>query len=374
MQGSNNSEDRVRDVLAGLRQVLDTDDPLSALATPDARAVVADAWDALADALSHSSEHTTAQMLHALHELRRIDGLLLHTREVAHADIGRRLGQVLARLEAAPCSVHELVAMAPGLVTELGFDRAIISRVSNGLWVSQAVFITDDPEWAEQINRVGQEQPQQLVPGLFETEVVRRRQPVLVHDVQHEPRTHRPIAKESRSTSYVAAPIVSGNRVIGLLHGDRYLQGVDTDLLDRQALQSFSEALRLALSRAQLAAQLDNAGTALKQAAIDAARAVTGIHEVRIDLPASPIPQTMSDSAPAPHTPQRIPASVRDRLTRRETQVLELLAQGRTNSSIAGELVISEETVKQHVKNLLRKLGAANRAEAVARLFGSEDL
>lgn len=53
-------------------------------------------------------------------------------------------------------------------------------------------------------------------------------------------------------------------------------------------------------------------------------------------------------------------------LTRRETQVLKLLAQGRTNKEIAQQLVVSERTVKFHVSSLLRKLGAGNRTEAVS--------
>lgn len=43
------------------------------------------------------------------------------------------------------------------------------------------------------------------------------------------------------------------------------------------------------------------------------------------------------------------------------------MGAGHTNARIARRLVISEGTVKSHVKHILRKLGAANRAEAVAR-------
>jgi DNA-binding NarL/FixJ family response regulator len=50
----------------------------------------------------------------------------------------------------------------------------------------------------------------------------------------------------------------------------------------------------------------------------------------------------------------------------REKEVLNLLAQGKTNAQIAEELVISPNTVKTHVKNTLKKLGASNRAEAVS--------
>jgi DNA-binding NarL/FixJ family response regulator len=52
-------------------------------------------------------------------------------------------------------------------------------------------------------------------------------------------------------------------------------------------------------------------------------------------------------------------------LTARETEVLQLLAQGLANKQIAVMLSISEHTVKFHVSSIYAKLGAANRTEAV---------
>ncbi len=54
-------------------------------------------------------------------------------------------------------------------------------------------------------------------------------------------------------------------------------------------------------------------------------------------------------------------------LTRRENQVLQALARGLTNRAIADELVISENTVKNHVRRLFEKLGVRSRTEAVIR-------
>ena len=50
---------------------------------------------------------------------------------------------------------------------------------------------------------------------------------------------------------------------------------------------------------------------------------------------------------------------------------MRLMASGATNHAIAGELVLSVETVKSHVKNIMRKLHATSRAGAVATYLQS---
>ncbi|MHB8245432.1 MAG: response regulator [Acidimicrobiales bacterium] len=58
-------------------------------------------------------------------------------------------------------------------------------------------------------------------------------------------------------------------------------------------------------------------------------------------------------------------------LTPRENDVLRLLARGRSNKQIAGELGLGLRTVEGHVSNVLAKLGVASRTEAVAHALGN---
>ncbi len=61
------------------------------------------------------------------------------------------------------------------------------------------------------------------------------------------------------------------------------------------------------------------------------------------------------------------PPGLADPLTDRETDVLRLIAAGKSNQRIAHDRVVTLDTVKKHVSHVLGKLGAANRTEAVTR-------
>lgn len=352
-------EKRLSGLLDGLRAIADPSDPAWSPTPPDVRAVVEGAWDALADLLD-DQPHAVA-VLDLLRRLTVADAALRSKTST------RRLGEVLERLESAPATVAEIVSLGPQLTRFLGFDRAILSRIDDGVWTSEAVYVADDQRWADEINRVGQEQPQQLIPGLRETEIVRRRSAMIVTDVQRDSRVHRPIADASRSNSYVAAPIMSGNRVIGLLHGDCYLQGREPSAEDCEVFEAYAKGLQLALSRARAAEKLNAVGDELRSIANDC-------HDVAAagDFTLGQLRRARSSEFPlAARVTKHALRSVRDLLTAREVQILELMAEGLSNVKIADRLVISEGTVKQHVKHVLRKLGAANRVQAVSMLYQS---
>jgi two-component system nitrate/nitrite response regulator NarL len=71
--------------------------------------------------------------------------------------------------------------------------------------------------------------------------------------------------------------------------------------------------------------------------------------------------------------PRRVPADdeyVAEPLTPREREVLELVAEGLPNKTIAARLGISDQTAKFHVASICGKLGAGNRTEAVRIALG----
>ena len=65
--------------------------------------------------------------------------------------------------------------------------------------------------------------------------------------------------------------------------------------------------------------------------------------------------------------PHRLPADVFPDLTERERELLDLLAAGLNNETIARRLTISPKTVRNHVSNILTKLQVADRAEAIVK-------
>ncbi|MBX9245178.1 response regulator transcription factor [Actinotalea ferrariae] len=88
-------------------------------------------------------------------------------------------------------------------------------------------------------------------------------------------------------------------------------------------------------------------------------------HSLASSVPhqAGPPPRT---EAPVRRVEPQDPGAPVVELTKRELEVLSGMSHGRSNAQIGAELFLSEDTVKTHARRLFRKLGAADRAQAVA--------
>lgn len=293
--------------------------------------------------------------------------LVLGHRDDLPPDVLRRVGQALDELGALS-TVEQLVDRAPAALCRVGFDRAMISRVVDSDWVVERFHSERDPAEGVQITELARTANERLGPNVIELEMVRRRVALLVSDVRREPRVNPRLAAMTGSVSYVAAPIAPASQVVGFLHADR-VSSLPVTAFDREVIALFAQQFGALVAAARLRERFDQL-----RATVDALRSsLGGVVNGCLDGPLDLVVRT-SGEEPAAHPgiaplPQVLSASPEiDRLlSEREREVLRLMALGETNARIARRLVITEGTVKSHVRHILRKLNAANRAEAVCR-------
>jgi len=265
-------------------------------------------------------------------------------------------------------SPQEMIHAAPVVLSrEFGFARTMISTVRRSIWLPQHLHIEnegDDPQ-SRRLRECLTGAQIHLANAPVEAKLIRKRRGLLVPSPWQDKRTRKEIIDVSGCSGYVAAPITVQDRAIGMLHADRpEPDGIVTmDHLDQ--LEAFAECLAVAFESA-----------VLKEKAAQQHVAVGNLcaHVVEL-IGRSNEPAWWQLSAGA--SGQRHDAYSRGdqravpSLTARERQIMSHVAAGATNGEIARCLVISEGTVKSHLKHIARKLNTSSRAAAVAVYAGS---
>ncbi len=280
----------------------------------------------------------------------------------------------------------ELMLQAPRELAEgTPFRRVLLSMIRDAALIPVAGYFGTDAESqvdadpgtdADRLSEVLaqlRQSPTRLTHNLIESDVVRRRRATLVSSVEGNPRVDPRLAEAIGWSAYVAAPLTSGATVIGIVHADL---GTDApvDVLARDMLGEFASVLSQVHENAGLRRALSQERDAVR-------RFLERLNALSISLADTPVRlgarhnQGTSVTTLVPTMPTiPIGDTVRDDrlvfsgvLTRRELDVLRLLADGKTNKTIADDLVLADTTIKFHVNGILRKLHVANRAEAVAR-------
>lgn len=285
-------------------------------------------------------------------------------------EVFTRIHRELAKLRQAE-TVEAIVARAPQAACDAcGFDRAILYRVRGNDMYAESGFVRDDPDASAEFVEWSQANPGPLQDRILESELVRRRIPLLVLDAFNHPDTNKPMIEHYETHSYVTAPIMPDGRVIGFLNADKAFQAPEdpagVDEFDRDALWAFAEGLGSIIERAHVRERI-------RGKLEEADRLMAQMRGVVSDLLQSNVELVMQDEHMASSATGAVaallgsPASgIHQVLSRREAEVLDLAADGWTNGRIAERLFISEATVKSHVGHILRKLGVTNRVEAVS--------
>ena len=264
-------------------------------------------------------------------------------------------------------SPRAMIYAAPVVLSrEFGFARTMISTVRGSVWRPQHLYIEDeraDPQ-ARPFREYVAGAHIQLADAPLETELIRKRCGAFVPSPKDDKRTFKKIVDVSGCCGYIAAPITVQGRAIGMLHADRPEPDgvVTTDHLDQ--LEAFAECLAVAFESAVLEEKASqqrteveklcgNVDELLKRPALSALRSLAGA-----------VPKQRHD------TYNRRDQTGLPSLTAREREIMSYVATGATNGQIARCLVISEGTVKSHLKHIARKLKTSSRAAAVAVYAG----
>ncbi len=288
----------------------------------------------------------------ALVDLLALERELLELEYVRRADALERVSEAVRRLGELGATEGLLTRAAAELGAGSEFDRVLISEVVDGRLMPLTIWAGADQAAADVALAELAEATIRLEYPLLEYEVARRRASEVVIVADAGARTPAPLAQSLGWGSYAVAALAIGNTTIGLLHADATDSGRTVDDLDGEVVGRFAEELAGVFERAVLRHTLE-----LHRAELSAA-----VHWMSTRL------GRLEDAAGLV-SPRRGGGDTRlvESLTARELEVLRLLARGNTNMAIATALVVREGTVKYHVKNILRKLGATNRADAVAR-------
>jgi DNA-binding CsgD family transcriptional regulator len=270
------------------------------------------------------------------------------------------VGQALASLRQT-VSIPALFRHATcALCEQVGFGRAAVFTLCEHALVPENVYARGAPENGDQLLARLRQESFELGPWLHESEVLRRRIALLVKD---GPGDGHALATLPGTFSYVAAPVICQEQAVALFHADHGPRGRAVTDFDRAALWAFAEGFGYALERGVLAERQRTHSERVLALARSTEASVEELRRPAVELP-SGVRQISSARSIA--VPDR---DLLEELTRREREVLAMLADGETNARIAQRLVVTEDTVKTHVKHILRKLGARNRSQAVSRYF-----
>jgi DNA-binding CsgD family transcriptional regulator/GAF domain-containing protein len=264
-------------------------------------------------------------------------------------------------------SPREMIYAAPVVLSrDFGFARTMISTVRGSVWLPQHLYIED--EGSDPYSRPFLEYVHgahiQLADAPLETELIRKRCGAFVPSPKDDKRTFKEIVNVSGCRGYIAAPITVQGRAIGMLHADSPEPDglVTMDHLDQ--LEAFAECLAVAFESAVLEEKA-------AQQHVEVENLCANVDEL-LRRTARPAFWSLSGATPGQRKDAFYHCDQPDvpSLTAREREIMSYVATGATNGQIARCLVISEGTVKSHLKHIARKLNTSSRAAAVAVYAG----
>ena len=277
-----------------------------------------------------------------------------------------QMRQGLDRLRRVASSAALLDRVCAEVVECCGFPRAMLTRVEGDWWLPWMAYFSDDRELEQRF--VEWMNTQRFRADLGRNLLALR--PVVVRDAVAHAGGFAPMIEFSKTPSYVAAPISPAGRLVGVLYGDPGPSGRPVDEIDRDILSAFADDFGLIYARVALVERMRAQRERIEEAFGFAENMMSSLANAEIELARTPegrLPANGDEPELAATSP---PQAIEELLTAREAEVLAMMVRGASNAVIAEQLIVKEGTVKSHVKHILRKLDAVNRAEAISKYLG----
>jgi DNA-binding CsgD family transcriptional regulator len=364
---------RFTELVADARQILGVSLPSASLSEP---------------ALGEAAPILTAIALLTAEELRRLSKRSRRTPELCelalrgadlHAELFaysiNRRKRALAGVESAlgrmrcMSTADELIeSVCPEIVRSCGFSRAMLSRVADGEWTPWMAHFkhreirASDREWMSNTRIT-------LRTMQLERDLLKDHRAAFVADAREDGSTSKAFVAAVGTTSYAVAPISPAGRVVGFLHADHYPSQRPVDEVDCYVLGEFADGFGRVYERVVLLERLNGQRDHVRETLRAAETIMDNLARAELELARHADERSMIGTVAAVSLAGES-SVLNELLTPREREVIALIVSGQSNNAIAERLVISEGTVKSHVKQILRKLGAVNRSEVIARYLG----
>ncbi len=302
------------------------------------------------------------QLLAELHSLWYEIQQDLLTRQIGMMDGVR---EALHRLRSAETMPQIIDRVAVEACRSCGVDRCVLMVLRDGRLLPDGVHFGRDPSGQEQWTAYVRAHAPEIDPRDPEVQLLRRHAAILVSDPASS-RGIGDVADAAQSTGYVGAPVMVGGSLIGALFADRTFSDETVDLVARDVIGLFAEGFGYALERTMLLGRLRDQIGKVQEMMAEANTTIDEMFEAGMSMQRDESTGEVDIVGRGPVMPSSDASRLMGLLTRRELEVIDLMARGASNPEIANELVISEHTVKSHVKHILNKTRAHNRVQAVS--------
>ena len=310
---------------------------------------VARSWLETTEVLNRARDLSPAvvtDLVAVLTRLRDLEAATIAHRRASAAALHQRS---VCALFAVSCSTstEELYRSIPVQAATLGFDRVLFSTVVSGSWHPKSAFNRHHSNWS---SRFLADRPAsyRIPAAAANRHTVQVDASIML--ARHELESGYSLWRRSQSKSFWMVPLTDRQRVVGMVHADCHLSERLPTQNEIEALQEFCQQVSPLVARE----------TARETLGSDLAHLV-------------PVRDRFSTAANL-HLADNDRIDSRTPLSVREIEVVRLMADGMTNLQIGRRLSITEGTVKSHVKRILKKTGSANRAEAVAHWYRSQQI